>query len=116
MSAHAEADRASPVALGLVKPEQVVDSPAQILFDLVDRERHHELAGIIGAGCRPTVIHVRSERDEPLLGEAIGHVRDVIDEPPPLLNHEDAGPAALPGRRQVPATGLLVRGELNHLA
>ena len=43
------------------------------------------------------VVEVRGQRDEPGGGEAVTHVLDVVDEAPPLLDHDDPGTLPLSG-------------------
>ena len=77
----------------------LVDGAAHVLGGLLDVQRHHQLAGLVGLGGRLAVVQVGGEGDEALGGEAVAHVLDVVDQPPPLLDHDDAGAAArTPGR------------------
>ena len=56
----------------------------------------HQLRGLVHLRVAGdlAVIEVRGQRHEPLPGEAVGHVLDVVDQAPVLLDHEDARPGA----------------------
>jgi len=69
-------------------------------------QRHHVLGGLVGLGQRhlgPRV-EIRGEGREPGLREPVGRARDLVDEAPPFLDHEDTdGPFGATGREgQVP--------------
>jgi hypothetical protein len=61
------------------------------------------------------VIEVGRQRGEPFTGEAPGYVLDVVVEPPPLLDNDDAreGPVAV-GASQVTVDVFAVSGKGNH--
>src|SRR5262245_51964214 len=62
---------------------------------------------------RPAAVEIGRERDEAVAREAVAHVADVVDEAPPLLDHEDAGPAARRGPREIAPYGLPAARELD---
>ena len=115
LPAHAEAHDADSIALRTLGEEEVARA-AEILLRLLDVERHHELAGVVRGGRRLAVVEVGGERHVALRGEAVGDVLDVADEPPPLLDHDDAGTGAALGARKISLGGTAVRGELDHRA
>src|ERR1019366_6396222 len=72
---------------------------------------HEEAPRLVGRGRRLAVIEVGRERDEPFLREAVRHVLNVRDEPPPLLDHDDGRAFARLRRREPPVALLPVDRE-----
>ena len=89
---HAKADDADLVAGA--PPDQLVDRATHVLGRPLHPERHHGLARLVGLGHRDPVIEVGGQRHEPGGGEAIADVADMVDQAPPLLNHDDPGAGA----------------------
>ena len=91
---HAEADGPD---LGPGDPfvrQQVVDGAAEVGRSLVDRQLAHHLAGLVGVVGHPPAVQVGREGHKTCGGEAVGNCGDVVVEPPPLLDHDDAGARA----------------------
>ena len=89
------------------------DRTGHVLRRLVEVQRHHQLAGAVGFGGALAVVQVGRERREPRGGEAIDDVGDVRHQPPPLLDHDDAGTAAVAG--QVAVARVAVGRKSQHL-
>ena len=88
--AHAEPDDPHLVATGATL--QFVDGPAEVLGRGFHPQRHHLLAGLVGLGQwhgRP-VVEVGRQGGEPGLGEPVTGVLDLVDQAPPLLQHDDS--------------------------
>src|SRR5207249_3217241 len=96
---------------------QVVDRTGQVLRRLLDIERHHHLRGLVGLVHRDlAAVHVGRERDEALARVPVAHLFDLLVEPPPLLDHDDAGAAAALRHRDVALRLTAVARERDHLA
>ena len=100
-AAHAEADGAHGAAGHRVVGQQEVDGAAEVLRGLVDGQGHHHRAGLVGVVRGPAAVQVRRQGDEPGGGQAVGDVGDVVGQPPPLLDDQDAGAGAGGGHGQV---------------
>ena len=92
---------------------QVIDGAAQVLARGREVHAHEQLSRLVGLGGLNPVVHVRCQRRETLRGEAVRDVLDVVDETPPLLDHDDTRPAAV---GEIPAACATVAPELDHLA
>jgi hypothetical protein len=55
-------------------------------------ERHHETLGVIGAAGGCAAVQIRCQHHVSFRRQPIGHLLDVVDEPPPLLQQNDSGP------------------------
>src|ERR1019366_10773675 len=54
------------------------------------------------------------ESHETLASKAVAHVFDVVDQPPPLLDHDDSRSGAAVGHRQISGVGRTVARKLDH--
>ena len=90
----------------LLSGGHVVHGAAHVLGRLFQVEAHQQLAGLVGLGVahRLPVVEVGHQGHETLPGQAVGHVLDVVDQAPPLLDHHQARvrsrPPAWPGSRE----------------
>jgi hypothetical protein len=91
--------------------EQEVDGAAEVARGALHRQLLHELAGLVGVVGGGAAVEVGCERDEALRGEPVGHVGDVARQPPPLLDHDDAGSAPCRGDGEVTVGGAAAGGE-----
>ena len=82
----------TPIARRPLRRDQLVDGAAHVPGRPVDLHRHHRLGRLVGLGHRHAVVEVRRQCDEPGGGEAVADVADVVDQSPPLLDHDDPGP------------------------
>lgn len=113
-AAHAVADDPNPVAVTALLHR--VDGPRHVLCSLVELQRHHLLASLVRLGDLHPVVEVGRKRDETLGGEPVADVLYVIDQPPPLLDHDDPGAGAALWNGEVALTGRAVARKLDHLA
>ena len=113
-AAHAESGDADPVAARHLR--HLVDRAGHVLGGLLDVQRHHELAGLVGLGGRLAVVQVGREGHEPLGGEAVADVFDVGHQAPPLLDDDDRDAPAALGHGQVALGGAAVARELDDLS
>src|ERR1051325_10505005 len=98
-TAHAKANHADLLTGDCVITLEIVDRAADIFFRFVDAQRHHQLPCFIRRLRSLAVIQIRRERYESLARESLANVFDVIDESPPLLNHDQAWSSARFGNR-----------------
>ena len=66
-------------------------------------EVHHQAPGDVGIAAGLAAIEIGSERYEARTRQTVTDIANMIDEPPPLLDDEDAGPAAARGPREIAA-------------
>jgi hypothetical protein len=90
----------------------VVHRSTHLLLGLRHVHRHHLLLGLVRLLGGLAVEQVRRQRDVALRGEAVANAADVIVDPPPLLEHDDAGAFAL-GLGEVALRRCAVRLELD---
>ena len=112
-AAHAEPDDAHAAASGAVA--HVVDGAAHVLGRLLQVERHHLLARLIGLGRGLAVVQIGGQGHEALAGQPVADLLDVVDQAPPLLDHDEAGAVAAGGRREVALSGGAVARKLDDL-
>src|SRR5262249_6992423 len=110
-------ERATPVrwdacAVLAQESHRARDVATPLLHLLVQRRaqdfRFLDLRGCLAA------IQVRSERDEASLREPVAGLAKWLCQPPPLVQHNDAWPAAALRRRQIARRGCSVRVEFDH--
>src|SRR5262245_54437244 len=87
--AHAKSDRADFTAGDSGLTLEMSDRRVEIARGFVDSEAHHQLARLVRRFRGLAVIQIRRQRHESFLGESIGNVLDVWNQPPPLLNDDD---------------------------
>ncbi len=116
-AAGAEAGDADAAAAHGVVALEVVDRAGQVLGGLLDVQRHHHLGRLVGLPDRNlAAVHVGPEGDEPFARVPVAHLLDLLVEPPPLLDHDDAGTAPAVRHRQVALRLTTVARERHHLA
>ena len=95
-AAHAEPDDGDTLSTGRLERCQVIDSSAHISGGAIHRESGHEFASAIHLGMpgQFTVVEVGGEGGEAGGRQLIADLDDPAIEPPPLLDDDDAGPAA----------------------
>ena len=96
--------------------DQEVDGTGEVTGGPIDRQVGHQLAGLVRVVRRRAAVQVGRERDEALSRQPVGDARDVVGQPPPLLDHDDAGAAAGLRHREVAVGVVAVAGELDVLA
>ncbi len=114
-AAHAEADDSCPFGFDKWLGNQIIDRALNILDRPGAVKFHRQLASFVWLGGFPPAIQVWRQRDEALAREAPGDILDVVVQPPPFLNHDDAGkrPRAL-RPRQVARHEITVARKLDH--
>ena len=82
----------TPTCVAGAASQQLVDGAAHVARRLLHLHRHHRLARLVGlTGLHLlAVVEVGRQRDEAGRGEAVADVVDVVDEAPPLLDHDHA--------------------------
>src|ERR1044072_9473978 len=93
-TAYAKANYADLLTGECVVTLEIVDRAADILFRFVDAQRHTQLVCFIRRVRSLAVIQIRRDPYESLARESLANVFDVIDESPPLLNHDQAWSSA----------------------
>ena len=114
-AAHAEADRADGRPLHPVQTEEVVDRSTEIAGGVGLRQLAHEPAGLLRVVGRGAAVEIGCQRDEPLGGQPVGDVGDVVGQTPPLLDGDDPGPGAGGRACQVAVRVVAVGRELDVL-
>jgi hypothetical protein len=91
--------------------------PAQILVRRVGEiELAHQMVGLVRLGGKTALVEIRGERVVAGAGKAVGNPADLVVEPPPFLDHHDAG-ATLPSGREIALGLAAVRScEIHHRA
>src|SRR3990172_2905926 len=87
-AAHAEAGDSDAIPPDLLHAPEVRDGAQQVLDGVLAAEGPHQLAGLVGIRRDLAVVEVRGEGHVPFARVPLGHVLDVVVEPPPLLDHD----------------------------
>jgi hypothetical protein len=114
-AAHAEPDRPDRVPGHRRLREKVVDRSRQLRHRLLRVELPRERHGLVLVVRDPAAEQIRRQRHEPLAGEPVAHVGNVIVQAPPLLDDDHAGAGAALRHGQVAVRGAPVAREADIL-
>ena len=98
---HTESDGADGRGGHALVRQQEVHRAAEVPRRAVLRQIGHELTRLVGVMGHPAAEQVGRECDEALAGERVRDTGDVVGEPPPLLDDDDARPAARGGEGEI---------------
>src|SRR5262249_26759090 len=91
-------------------PLQVLDTAAHVLTRRVGEvEVRHQVLGLFRLDCDLSAVEIRHQRPVTSAGHAVGDSPDLGVQPPPLLDHHHAWPAASRGLREVSLHALSIR-------
>ena len=97
LTAHAESGDTDLGPLDRVGVEELEGRGVEVAEGPRDLEIQHQATGRVGFGPGLPAVEIGRQGDEALAGQPVADISDVIDQPPPLLDHQDAGTP--PGRR-----------------
>lgn len=78
--------------------QQEVGGPGQLAGTLLRRQLGHHLSGLLAIVGDPPAVEVRGQCHEPLVGQPVCDVLDVVGQPPPFLDDDHSRSGAEAGR------------------
>ena len=114
LPSHAEAHDANLTALDRILRKQGIHRTLDHSLGVPNVEGHEHRTRFVRLGRLDAMIKVGRKSRETGGCEAIRDIFDMADQPPPLLDHDDARPLARRARRKIARVRLAIAAEFNH--